>query len=159
MPRIQRAVAVAAMIVVLAACSSDGSHRVASSPQAAAAAAKPAPKSRASAPPVRLFAGVQSSLGALTQFCRGTKCETVAAGPKRLTIADRSIVTFAVDAKPDLAVLDVSGTGARRVSLAAGTLMPFNGGLAPGQHRLSLQLRWGTSLGTWIFDVVVKPKS
>jgi hypothetical protein len=146
----------------LASCTAKaGPPRAAGAGRPAAAASKKpsavAPKS--SAPEVRMFAGVASEVGTLVQFCKAKTCSVHPALTARLPIVEGSIVTFAVDAAPDLAVLDVSGTGARRVSLAAATLMAFQGRLAPGSHRLTLQLRWGSSSGTWVYDVSVRPKS
>jgi len=141
---------------------SAGKHEVAKAPskapaQVSAVAKKATSKGgRATAPPVRMFAGVQSALGTLVQFCRGAACTEHGATVRRLPVAPGSVVTFAVDSAPDQAVLDVSGAGGKRVSLATATLMAYQGRLAPGAHRLTLQLRWGTTSATWVFDVGVK---
>jgi hypothetical protein len=155
-------VALIAILVSLGGVACTGSGTQTSTGAKASALATPAVKqqaqvrSRSSAPHVRMFAGVQSALGALQQFCRGKKCDQPNTPPSRIAIAEGAVMTFAVDSAPDLAVLDVGGTGARRLSLPTGTLMPVPHRLAPGAHRLVLQLRWGTSVGTWAFDVVVR---
>ena len=70
---------------------------------------------------------------------------------------ERSVVTFAVDPPPKGAVLDVGGSGARRVVLSPGTLMALQGALAPGVHRLTLTLKWADAEGIWLFEVQIKP--
>jgi hypothetical protein len=99
-----------------------------------------------------MFAGVQSALGVVASYCARTPCPSRPASTRRLTVAAGSIVTFAVQPAPDRAALAVDGT---RVSLATGTLLAYQGRLPSGWHRLTLQLTWGATSGTWVWDVAV----
>ena len=152
------AFAVGIVVVLLAAsCSATrvAARHLASptpKPRQAANASGQAPSS---APAVRLFAGVQSAVGAVSQYCSRQPCGTRAVSPPRVGIAAGSIVTFAVQPAPDQAVLTLTGSGASRVALATGTLLAYQGRLDGGAHRVTLQLRWGQVSGTWLWDVTV----
>jgi len=147
----------AALAVASASCSGT---RVAAkhpaSPQPATRVAgkvtRPGP---AAAPAVRMFAGVQSAVGAVSVYCTRTPCGTRAVSPPRVGVAAGSIVTFAVQPAPDQAVLAITGSGSARVALASGTLLAYQGRLGGGPHRLTLQLRWGGTSGVWLWDVTV----
>jgi hypothetical protein len=148
---------VVALAIVAGACSSPrvAAKRSTGTRPTAHAAGTVAAQAPPGAPTVRMFAGVQSTVGVVAQYCSRPPCAASPVSTRRLELAAGSIVTFAVQPAPDQAVLSVDGTGGTRVALATGTLLAYQGRLGPGWHRLALQLRWGRSTGVWIWDVSV----
>jgi len=146
----------AVLAVASASCSGTpaAAKRQASPRPATHVAGKVTRPGPAAAPAVRMFAGVQSAVGAVSQYCT-RPCGIRAVSPPRLVVVAGSIVTFAVQPAPDQAVLTITGSGTTRVALAPGTLLAYQGRLAGGSHRLTLQLRWGGTSGIWLWDVTV----
>ncbi|MCA1832716.1 MAG: hypothetical protein ABR548_11475 [Actinomycetota bacterium] len=152
--------AFSAAFIILAACTGSqktASHREAPVPVKAtlvqSASPTPLRLGKSAPPPVRIFAGTQSILGAAVRYCNGQDCVARVATAPRITAPAGSTVTFAVVRAPRTATLDVSGTGGGRFELSGTTLLAWHSRLPAGAHRLTLTLSWAEGEGTWTFQV------
>lgn len=163
-----RRLALLALGLMLAACSGGGQARPrfetspgpTAPPRAVAAEDPPVAEEIEAPPPARMFAGTESSEGALEIYCERDRCGSERAGrPARYLGAPQSgFVVFTVHRAPSGARIEVLRRGDSRPSvedLSPGTMMLFGVSLPAGRYVLTLVASWKDAEAHWLFGLEV----